>query len=71
MSRRGVLQGQEDVAGTMVIKAQVPLAEMFGYSTAMRSLSQGRATYTMEFKHYAEAPKNVADSIINQKAAAD
>ena len=71
MARRGVLQGQEDVAGTMVIKAQVPLAEMFGYSTAMRSLSQGRATYTMEFKHYAEAPKNVADSIINQKAAAD
>jgi elongation factor G len=70
MARRGVLQGQEDVAGTMVIKAQVPLAEMFGYSTAMRSLSQGRATYTMEFKHYAEAPKNVADSIINQKAAA-
>ena len=71
MSRRGVLQGQEDVAGTMVIKALVPLAEMFGYSTTMRSLSQGRATYTMEFKHYAEAPKNVADSIINQKAAAD
>ena len=71
MSRRGVLQGQEDVAGTMVIKALVPLAEMFGYSTTMRSLSQGRATYTMEFKHYAEAPKNVAESIINQKAAAD
>jgi elongation factor G len=70
-SRRGVLQGQEDVAGTMVIKAEVPLAEMFGYSTTMRSLSQGRATYTMEFKHYAEAPKNVAESIINQKAAAD
>jgi elongation factor G len=71
MSRRGVMQGQEDVAGTMVIKAEVPLAEMFGYSTTMRSLSQGRATYTMEFKHYAEAPKNVAESIINQKAAAD
>jgi elongation factor G len=70
-SRRGVMQGQEDVAGTMVIKAEVPLAEMFGYSTTMRSLSQGRATYTMEFKHYAEAPKNVAESIINQKAAAD
>jgi elongation factor G len=70
-SRRGVLQGQEDVAGIMVIKAEVPLAEMFGYSTTMRSLSQGRATYTMEFKHYAEAPKNVAESIINQKAAAD
>jgi elongation factor G len=71
MSRRGHLSGQEDVAGTIVIKALVPLAEMFGYSTTMRSLSQGRATYTMEFKHYAEAPKNVAESIINQKAAAD
>ena len=69
-SRRGILQGQEDVAGTMVIKAEVPLAEMFGYSTTLRSLTQGRATYTMEFKHYSEAPKNVADSIINQKAAA-
>ena len=54
----------------MVIKAEVPLAEMFGYSTALRSATQGRATYTMEFKHYAEAPKSVADSIINQKAAA-
>jgi elongation factor G len=71
MSRRGLMQGQEDVAGTMVIKAEVPLSEMFGYSTSLRSLSQGRATYTMEFKHYTEAPKNVADSIINQKAAAD
>jgi len=70
-SRRGMIQEQEDVAGTMVIKAEVPLAEMFGYSTTLRSLSQGRATYTMEFKHYHEAPKNVADSIINQKAAAD
>ncbi|MGE5095766.1 MAG: elongation factor G [Betaproteobacteria bacterium] len=69
-SRRGQLQGQEDVAGTMVIKAEVPLSEMFGYSTSLRSLTQGRATYTMEFKHYSEAPKNVADSIINQKAAA-
>jgi elongation factor G len=70
MSRRGQMQGQEEVAGTMVIKAEVPLAEMFGYSTALRSATQGRATYTMEFKHYAEAPKSVADSIINQKAAA-
>jgi elongation factor G len=69
-SRRGMVQSQEDVAGTMVIKAEVPLAEMFGYSTTLRSLTQGRATYTMEFKHYHEAPKNVADSIINQKAAA-
>jgi len=70
MSRRGHMEGQEDVAGTIVIRAEVPLAEMFGYSTSLRSLSQGRATYTMEFKHYTEAPKNVADSIINQKAAA-
>jgi elongation factor G len=58
-ARRGVLQGQEDVAGAMVIKAEVPLAEMFGYSTTMRSLSQGRATYTMEFKKYQEAPASV------------
>ena len=69
-SRRGIVQGQEDVAGTMVIKAEVPLSEMFGYSTTLRSLTQGRATYTMEFKHYTEAPKNVSESIINQKAAA-
>ena len=66
-SRRGMVQGMDDVAGTKVIKAEVPLAEMFGYSTTMRSLSQGRATYTMEFKHYAEAPKNVAEAIINKK----
>ncbi len=69
-SRRGIVLGQEDVAGTMVIKAEVPLSEMFGYSTTLRSLTQGRATYTMEFKHYSEAPKNVSESIINQKAAA-
>ena len=66
-SRRGMVQGMDDVAGTKVIKAEVPLAEMFGYSTTLRSLSQGRATYTMEFKHYAEAPKNVAEAIINKK----
>jgi len=66
-ARRGVLQGQEDVAGTMVIKAEVPLGEMFGYSTTMRALSQGRATYTMEFKHYAEAPKSVAEAVISAK----
>jgi elongation factor G len=64
-ARRGVMHGQEDVAGTMVVKAEVPLAEMFGYSTTMRSLSQGRATYTMEFKHYAEAPKSVAEAVIS------
>jgi elongation factor G len=70
-SRRGMIQNQEEVAGTIVIKAEVPLEQMFGYSTSLRSATQGRATYTMEFKHYSEAPKNVADSIINQKAAAD
>ena len=52
------------VGGGKVIKAEVPLAEMFGYATNLRSLTQGRATYTMEFKHYSEAPKNVADEII-------
>jgi elongation factor G len=51
----------------MVIKAEVPLGEMFGYSTTMRSLSQGRATYTMEFKHYAETPKSVAEAVISAK----
>jgi elongation factor G len=66
-SRRGMVQGMEDVAGIKVIKAEVPLAEMFGYSTTLRSATQGRATYTMEFKHYTEAPKNVAEAIINKK----
>ena len=67
-SRRGVVQGMEDIPGGIkAIKAEVPLAEMFGYSTTMRSLSQGRATYSMEFKHYVEAPKNVAEAVINKK----
>jgi elongation factor G len=65
-SRRGVIQGMDDLPGSKAIKAEVPLGEMFGYSTTLRSLTQGRATYTMEFKHYAEAPKNVADSIIKK-----
>ena len=68
-SRRGMVQGMDDHGGGgKVIKAEVPLAEMFGYSTTLRSLTQGRATYTMEFKHYAEAPKNVADAIISATA---
>ncbi|MEW5880546.1 MAG: elongation factor G [Pseudomonadota bacterium] len=68
-SRRGVIQGMEDLAGGgKAIRAEVPLAEMFGYSTTLRSLTQGRATYTMEFKHYAEAPKNVAEAVISAKA---
>ena len=67
-SRRGIVQGMEDqVGGIKLVKAEVPLAEMFGYSTTLRSLSQGRATYSMEFKHYTEAPKNVAEAIINKK----
>ncbi len=66
-SRRGVIQGMDDLPGGKVIRAEVPLAEMFGYSTTLRSLTQGRATYTMEFKHYAEAPKTVAEAIINKK----
>jgi len=66
-SRRGVIQGMEDLpGGGKAIRAEVPLAEMFGYSTTMRSLSQGRATYTMEFKHYAEAPKTIAEAVINK-----
>ena len=67
-SRRGMIQGMDDMPTGKVIKAEVPLAEMFGYSTTLRSLSQGRATYTMEFKHYTEAPKNVAEAVINKKA---
>jgi elongation factor G len=71
-SRRGQILGMDDISGGggKVIKAEVPLSEMFGYSTSLRSATQGRATYTMEFKQYAEAPKNVAEAIINQKAAA-
>ena len=66
-SRRGTIQGMDDMsAGGKLVQAEVPLSEMFGYSTSLRSLSQGRATYTMEFKHYAEAPKSIADGIINR-----
>ena len=66
-SRRGIIQGMEDNATGKVIRAEVPLAEMFGYSTTVRSLSQGRASYSMEFKHYTEAPRNVAEAIMNKK----
>jgi elongation factor G len=67
--RRGIVQGMEDmVGGGKIVRAEVPLSEMFGYSTSLRSLTQGRATYTMEFKHYAEAPRNVSEAIINAKA---
>ncbi len=66
--RRGIVQGMDDiVGGGKIVRAEVPLAEMFGYSTSLRSLTQGRATYTMEFKHYSETPKNVADAVITAK----
>lgn len=68
-SRRGVIQGMDDLpGGGKAVKAEVPLSEMFGYATQLRSLTQGRASYTMEFKHYAEAPKNVAEAVIEAKA---
>jgi elongation factor G len=69
-SRRGMVQGMDEIAGGggKIIKAEVPLSEMFGYSTTLRSATQGRATYTMEFKHYAEAPKNVTEAIISAKS---
>jgi elongation factor G len=68
-SRRGIVQGMEDmIGGGKIVRAEVPLSEMFGYSTSLRSATQGRATYTMEFKHYAEAPRNVAEAIINAKS---
>ena len=67
-SRRGVIQGMDDLpGGGKAVKAEVPLSEMFGYATQLRSLTQGRASYTMEFKHYAEAPKNVAEAVIEAK----
>ena len=68
-SRRGMVQGMDDMAGGgKSIKAEVPLSEMFGYATSLRSQTQGRATYSMEFKHYAEAPRNVAEAVINSRA---
>ena len=67
-SRRGMVQGMDDILGGKIIKAEVPLSEMFGYSTSLRSATQGRATYTMEFKHYTEAPKNVAEAVTKAKA---
>jgi len=64
--RRGVLQGQDDSPSGKIINAMIPLGEMFGYATALRSMSQGRATFTMEFDHYAEAPSNIADAVIKK-----
>jgi elongation factor G len=64
--RRGLLQGSDDTPSGKVINAMVPLGEMFGYATSMRSMSQGRATFTMEFDHYAEAPSNIADAVMKK-----
>ncbi len=67
-SPRGMVQGMEDmVGGGKLVRAEVPLSEMFGYSTTLRSLSQGRATYSMEFKHYAEAPRQVVEQLSGSK----
>ena len=63
-SRRGRIEGIEHRAGSQVIKSFVPLAEMFGYATQMRSSTQGRATYSMHFAHYDEAPRSVTEEII-------
>jgi elongation factor G len=64
--RRGILQGSDETPSGKVINAMLPLGEMFGYATAMRSMSQGRATFTMEFDHYAEAPNNIAEAVIKK-----
>ncbi len=71
-SRRGMVQGTEDIAGGggKLVRAEVPLAEMFGYSTSLRSLTQGRATYTMEFKHYAPVPKHILDQVATSRTQA-
>ncbi len=66
-SRRGHIQGMELRAGAQVIRATVPLAQMFGYATDLRSTTQGRAVYTMQFSHYAEVPSHLAQEIIAQK----
>ena len=65
--RRGIVQGMEDTLSGKIIRAEVPLSEMFGYATDLRSMSQGRASYSMEFLKYAEAPRNIADDVINGK----
>jgi elongation factor G len=68
-ARRGMIQGMDDIpgGGGKIVRSEVPLAEMFGYSTTLRSLTQGRATYTMEFRHYSEAPREVAEAVINAR----
>jgi len=67
--RRGIVHGMEDAPAGKIIRAEVPLSEMFGYATALRSATQGRATYSMEFEKYAEAPQTIADAVINTRSA--
>ena len=69
-SRRGKIQAMNPRAGAQVITAQVPLAEMFGYATDLRSKTQGRATYTMQFGHYAQVPNNIAETIVTKAKGA-
>ena len=67
-SRRGTIQGTEDRNGSKVIVAHIPLSDMFGYATDLRSRTQGRGQYTMQFDHYSEVPKSVAEKIIGERA---
>jgi elongation factor G len=67
--RRGIVHGMEDAPAGKIIRAEVPLSEMFGYATALRSATQGRATYSMEFEKYAEAPQTISDAVINTRSA--
>jgi len=64
--RRGLVQGMEDSPAGKLVRAEVPLAEMFGYATDLRSATQGRATYSMEFEKYNEAPTSVADAVMKK-----
>jgi elongation factor G len=68
--RRGLIQGMDESVSGKVVRAEVPLAEMFGYATDLRSATQGRATFTMEFERYAEAPKNIADEVVAKNMGA-
>jgi elongation factor G len=69
-SRRGKIQAMNPRSGVQVIEALVPLAEMFGYATDLRSKTQGRATYTMQFAHYAQVPTNIAETIVSKAKGA-
>jgi len=65
--RRGIIQGMDEGAAGKTVDAEVPLAEMFGYATDLRSLTQGRANYSMEFAHYMQAPRNIAEAVIDKQ----